>query len=57
MRNMDEASSCTDSAAPPIRAHGGDATLSNLVAGRWLSIDEGKQGDADRIQISRCSDL
>lgn len=30
-------------------AHRGAATLNNLVAGRWLSIDEGKQGDADRI--------
>lgn len=38
-------------------AHRGAATLDNLVAGRWLSIDESKQGDADRIQMRHCSDL
>lgn len=57
LRNMDEATSCTDCAAPPIRAHRGAATLNNLVAGRWLSINESKQDDADRIQMSGYSDL
>lgn len=55
--NMDEVASCTERAAPPIRAHRGAATLNNLVAGRWFSINEGKQGGADRIQMSSCSDL
>lgn len=42
---------------PPIRARRGAETLTNLVAGRWFSINEDKQGDADRIQMSGRSDL
>lgn len=54
LRIMYEAASCTESS---IRVHRGAATSNNLVSGHWLSINEGKQGDADRIQMSGCGDL
>lgn len=57
MGNLKQAATCTGHAAPLIRAQRGAATLNNLVAGHWLPINEGKQGDADRIQMSSCSDL
>lgn len=57
LSNMDEAAWCTEGAVSPIGVHRGAATLSNLVAGRLLSINEGKQGNADRIQMPSCRHL